>query len=1185
MAEPDKLTYGSYEVLQNPDGSPCLLGQGSFGATYKARHVLLGRVSALKVIREDLLNRGNKQDQEEIKRFLGEARAVGRLHHPGIAVVHDCALDKGVFYYAMEYCDGGTLQNWCLKNGPMPWSAVRQIASQIAAALSYAHGSGFLHRDIKPANIMLHGEGAARQAKLIDFGLAMAITTDTDTSSATVRNEQENFRGNFATASPEQILEKPLDPRSDLFSFGVTLWWLLLGKNPFGDLKHGPLIIDRTGPASYAPCLPRDLPAEARDLLAGLLEKDADKRIATALEVVERIEAAGAAVLTTPTAAVEAVASPAVALVPLPGPPDLEADYAIGGVLATATQAKLYTGENLATRQPVIMICPDAALDPDARGGMRVAASRKLDFGVYAFLDWRTSGGDDVFVISKPDGCSLMAILRKFGPAKFADALPLLSHLALCFDASQEWTTFGIQVEPGEIFVGTRAGSSDLAGFRSWSDLDPHTARCLPLFTSGADHSASNEATLSTSAQEFPPLAQFAALVYRVLSGSAVRYASFFTSSGYVMASGLSEDGNALLAATICTPESQPSACRFVRALAGLESLPVATIAPLLDAPSAQDLAIGKLDPTPSPGVAARGRVLGAATPLSATGKVSELERQLALAKRAAEKDDRKEAEKTQRLLEESQRKAADAAARQQAAASQAAAEQARRQQEEATRAAAAESARRQPAAPPRAAAAVAPPVPSAARSRRKVLAIVAVVGVLAVTLIASVMLSHGAKREAAAAKARADELARQTAEEEAAISASNDTAATRPDTTVEPDAAAKPNEPAKSIKEPPAGGATEAQATVKVPGEVKSIAEAVKRCTEGGTIEIAGGTYQEAILLTKSLTLVSTSAAVFDSRDLSSNLLVASGPIQVTLRGIQLKNTQEAAPSSPQSSPALVLIKNGAAIRFDGCVIEGALGNGVTLADKSSATFSHCPVLNNRGNGIHASGASKVEISLSEVRKNGRSGLVVEHVGSTVLLGGGTKVEENSKSGVEVGKGAVLRCRGASFNSNEKVGLIVDGSGSQASLEASCAVSNNRMYGVCVANGGQVTLSESTVEGNSKNGLAAESGAQAEIISCQFKSNGEVGVYLVNGSASMITISKTVFQAHSDAGIAVIEGIGKVTDCIFTGNKMAMIFGKGARGAATGNKIQPGPLEDTLVLEEAGEVSLGNNTIGGAAH
>ena len=680
MASPEKPTFGSYEVLQNPDGSPCVLGQGSFGVTYKARHVLLGRVTALKVIRADLLCRSSKADEEETNRFLDEARAVGRLHHPGIAMVHDCALDKGGVYYAMEYCDGGSLKNWCEKNGPMPWPEVRRIALQMASALDYAHASGFLHRDIKPANIMLHGKGQARQAKLIDFGLAKKLLPGGATSAATGHHDHHQFRGNLVTASPEQILEKPLDPRSDLFSLGITLWWLLLGKNPFGGMKRGPMIAKRLETSSYASSLPEDLAPEARELLDALLEKDAAKRIASAHLVVERLGSTATAAV-----AAEPVASPAVALVPLPGPPDLADDYAMGCPLATASQAKLYTGVHLATHQPVILIIPNATFDPDACGGMRIAASRKLDFGAYAFHDWRTSSGDDVFIISKPEGCSLMGILCQFGPTRLADALPLLAQLARCFDASHIWTTFAIQVDPCDILLRTRDGSSALDQFRAWSDLDPKSLRCLPLFNTCADPVASGDSTWSPTAQEFPPLAQFAALVYRILAGKAVRYAAFFRTDGGASLPALSAAGNALLADTICAPETQPSACRFVQELATLESLPLAEITPPFDPPNTQDIATGKFVPHPPPGplsnVAARATppadsLPAEASPLvSVSAKVDELERQyaelgrqLARVKAAAGQMPGRSQEEAQRLLTEPLRQASELAARLRAA-------------------------------------------------------------------------------------------------------------------------------------------------------------------------------------------------------------------------------------------------------------------------------------------------------------------------------------------------------------------------------------------------------------------------------------------------------------------------------------------------------------------------------------
>jgi len=591
MATSRKLTYGSYEVLQNPDGSPFALGAGSYGITYKARHVLLDRINALKVIGEDLLKRGGEQDQEANNRFLSEIRAVGNLQHPGIAMVYDCGLDKGFFYFALEYCDGGTLHQWCEQHGPMPWPEVRQIALQVASAMDYAHANGFLHHDVKPANIMLDGTGQARQAKLIDFGLATNFLRDSAASSSTGHVGQEHFRGNFATASPEQILEHPLDGRSDLFSLGITLWWLLIGRNPFAGVKRGALIAERVSPASYVPVVPGELDASVRILLDGLLEKVPERRIASAREVIERLDA-------TPVGEIPVeLASPDIALVPLTIPPDYEVAYTHTGTLAAVSQAKLYVGRHKNTQRQVIAIIPFPSLDTDALAGLRVAASRKLDFGTYEFLDWCMLGTDDVFVISKPDGCSLLAVLRKFGPARFADAMPLLARLARCFDASRAWTTFGLQMDPRDILLRTRDGQPALEHFHGWSDLDPRTARCLPFFTAAIEQGTSTETTLTSSALEFPPLAQFAALAYRMLSGSAVRYAAFFTANGYVMASGLSENGNALLARTICSPESQPSACAFLEALARAESLHVAALAPLLDPPAAVDIATGKLAP------------------------------------------------------------------------------------------------------------------------------------------------------------------------------------------------------------------------------------------------------------------------------------------------------------------------------------------------------------------------------------------------------------------------------------------------------------------------------------------------------------------------------------------------------------------------------------------------------------
>jgi hypothetical protein len=370
-------------------------------------------------------------------------------------------------------------------------------------------------------------------------------------------------------------------------------------------------------------------------------------------------------------------------------------------------------------------------------------------------------------------------------------------------------------------------------------------------------------------------------------------------------------------------------------------------------------------------------------------------------------------------------------------------------------------------------------------------------------------------------------------------------------------------------------------RAIVKVPGDTTSLAEAVSLCDPGGTIEIAGGTHTEPLVLTKSVSLVSKSAAVFEDGGVGSSLVTARGPIQVTLRGIQIKNTERQPSADIDSSPSLVLITDGASVSFDGCFIEGSVGNGVSLADKASATFSNCRVRKNRGYGINVSSGSRIEVSLSGIEQNGRSGIAILNVGSTVTLAGGATVSTNSQNGVEVANGGVLRANGAEINGNAKVGLVVEGSGSEALLESSCVISGNRKYGAGTINGGRLVMSGGTVEDNSENGIYVESGGQAGIDSSRFKSNGAIGIYLVGGTSSALTLSKCTFDSHSDAGVAVVGGTGKVSECEFTNNMMAVFFGKDASGSATGNTVDPGPIENALVIENAGEVILRDNTTG----
>ncbi len=199
---------GPYEII-------CLLGTGGMGEVWKARDTRLGRLVAIK-----------RLTSAHSSRFEQEARAIAALNHPHICQIHDIGPD----YLVLEYIDGQPLR------GPVPPAEAIRLALQIASALEEAHRQGILHRDLKPANIMVTGRAGTsdassfRIAKLLDFGLAKLVSADSEAT----RTTEGVVSGTAAYMSPEQAEGKPLDTRSDIFSFGAVLYELLSGQRAFG---------------------------------------------------------------------------------------------------------------------------------------------------------------------------------------------------------------------------------------------------------------------------------------------------------------------------------------------------------------------------------------------------------------------------------------------------------------------------------------------------------------------------------------------------------------------------------------------------------------------------------------------------------------------------------------------------------------------------------------------------------------------------------------------------------------------------------------------------------------------------------------------------------------------------------------------------------------------------------------
>ena len=230
------MRFGVYEIDCHDDGSLYELGRGAMGVTYRATDTSLQRKVALKIIKTDIAQRS--ADARE--RFMREARAAATLRHENIATVYEFGMrqETAQYFYAMELIEGETLAERVHRAGPLDARTTIKIAQQVTSALAAAEKHGLVHRDLKPANLMLVSPDGETPhvtndkkllVKIIDFGLAKAVHTQTDQKSLT----HDRFVGTPAFASPEQFEHSALDVRSDIYSLGETLWFALTGKTPF----------------------------------------------------------------------------------------------------------------------------------------------------------------------------------------------------------------------------------------------------------------------------------------------------------------------------------------------------------------------------------------------------------------------------------------------------------------------------------------------------------------------------------------------------------------------------------------------------------------------------------------------------------------------------------------------------------------------------------------------------------------------------------------------------------------------------------------------------------------------------------------------------------------------------------------------------------------------------------------
>ncbi len=583
MPQPEKFEH--YELLKNEDGSVMELGHGAMGVTYKAFDTNLRCHVALKVISAAHLN-----DATAEERFLREARGAAQLRHRNVASVFHLGRHSDSYFYAMEFIQGETVDERVKREGALDAPFALEITSQVASALIAADKQGLVHRDIKPSNLMLIREGDDEMTvKLIDFGLVKSALIGSTAGALT----SSGFVGTPYYASPEQLDQRAEDIRSDIYSLGVTLWFMLTGKPTFMGSVASVIAqhLDKV-PAFESLAV---LPACVVGVLRKMLEKDVDQRIQTPQELraelkrsIDILKAAARNASAAPATMTYDEAFETIGLSSTHGlrpPPQvgsvLGERYRLIEDLALDQPGRAFHAEDTQQKRRVrvkLVQCDAGAFACIREQVGRLQSASHRNF--IAALAAEHSGAFGYVVSEWLEGFALLDLLRARHELTLRETLTLLEQIAPAVDAARD---LGVRLalDLRHVFLHFPEGFEDpdeqvmlrcpLAEWPAFVvKLDP-LAGLDELEAPDAD--CERTMVRKGEAVRQAAIAQLAALTYDLLGGKP-------GATGPL--ANVSEDGNDALRRALSGRDHFPSARAFVDALSRSATAPIApTIAPV----------------------------------------------------------------------------------------------------------------------------------------------------------------------------------------------------------------------------------------------------------------------------------------------------------------------------------------------------------------------------------------------------------------------------------------------------------------------------------------------------------------------------------------------------------------------------------------------------------------------------